>query len=62
MKLLSCPFCAGDNLSVEIRASAWNEQEEEAHVICNDCACMSPVYIWNRRVSVKPNRINSIRA
>ena len=49
MKLEKCPFCGSLHLSIEMRASAWNNQDMESHVICNDCACMSPVYIWNKR-------------
>ncbi|RIW16549.1 hypothetical protein [Vibrio harveyi] len=49
MKFKKCPFCGSAHLSVEEKASAWNNEDLEEHVICNDCASAAPVYIWNIR-------------
>ncbi|WFB46611.1 hypothetical protein [Vibrio coralliilyticus] len=32
-----------------MKPSAWNSNELEHHIICNDCASSGPVYIWNTR-------------
>ncbi|AYV24789.1 hypothetical protein ECB94_26525 [Vibrio mediterranei] len=45
----ACPFCGSNMLLVEWRTSAWNERYSDWHVICQDCACSAPIYIWNRR-------------
>ena len=56
MKLEQCPFCGSHHLSVEMKDSSWDPRYSELHVICNDCACMSPIYIWNNRH--KNNSVN----
>ncbi len=45
----ACPFCDSRHLSVESKTNAWNSQDRELHVVCNDCASSSPIYIWNQR-------------
>ncbi|WP_085058158.1 Lar family restriction alleviation protein [Vibrio coralliilyticus] len=50
MNLKPCPFCGSTHLVKEIKPSAWNSNELEHHIICNDCASSGPVYIWNARV------------
>lgn len=49
MTLKSCPFCGSNHLSIELKPSGWNIKHVEDHVVCSDCACMSPLYIWNMR-------------
>ncbi|KAB1458281.1 hypothetical protein F7O85_11305 [Vibrio panuliri] len=60
MKLESCPFCGSYHLSVEMKASAWNDKHQELHIVCNDCACMTPVYIWNRRQPSKLEELSQL--
>ncbi|WP_375748597.1 hypothetical protein [Vibrio sp. HN007] len=49
MKHKSCPFCGSNLLSVEYLYPAWGGDEKEAHVVCDECAASSPVYIWDQR-------------
>ncbi|WCE32341.1 hypothetical protein [Vibrio sp. SCSIO 43137] len=44
-----CPFCGSRKLSLEYLRSAWGSEEKEAHIVCDDCASSSPVYIWDLR-------------
>jgi len=44
-----CPFCGSRKLSLEYLNSAWGGEEKEAHIVCDDCASASPVYIWDLR-------------
>lgn len=44
-----CPFCGSQKLSVEYLAPAWGGLKKEAHIVCDECASSSPVYIWNHR-------------
>ena len=45
----SCPFCGNKKLSVEYLYSAWGSDEKEVHIVCDECASSSPVYVWNMR-------------
>jgi C4-type Zn-finger protein len=47
MKRKSCPFCGSTLLSVEQLYPAWGGSVKETHVVCDECACSAPVYIWD---------------
>lgn len=47
MKRKTCPFCGSTNLSVEELYPAWGGSIKEAHVVCDECACSAPVYVWD---------------
>ncbi|MDG3085949.1 hypothetical protein P7F88_07500 [Vibrio hannami] len=49
MKHKSCPFCGSNTLSIEYLYPAWGGDEKEAHVVCDECAASSPMYIWDNR-------------
>lgn len=49
MQNKSCPFCGSSQLSIEYSKPAWGGTKKEAHVVCDDCASSSPIYIWNQR-------------
>lgn len=47
-----CPFCGSQTLSVEYLVPAWggsSNEKKEAHIVCDECASSSPIYIWNNR-------------
>lgn len=48
-----CPFCGSKMLTLKSKFSAWDETDRELHIICQDCACSAPVYIWNKRTFEK---------
>jgi hypothetical protein len=41
-----CPLCNSVHLSTGFRTPVWGSNEEELHVICNDCALSVPLYSW----------------
>lgn len=51
MNLKPCPFCGSIHLVKELKPSAWDSNELEYHIVCNDCACSGPVYIWSARAN-----------
>ncbi len=49
MKHKPCPFCENKKLSIEYLYPAWGGDEKEVHIVCDECASSSPIYIWNMR-------------
>lgn len=46
MRVKACPFCDGEDLSLQRMISAWGSKEKELHMVCNNCAASAPFYIW----------------
>lgn len=54
-----CPVCNSFHLSTVFRIPVWGADEEELHVICNDCAFSIPLYSWTSNLDA-PNSNNDM--
>lgn len=51
MRNKACPFCGSEKLSYESLKPVWGNDAKELHIVCDECACSAPAYIWNLRES-----------
>ncbi|WED25208.1 hypothetical protein L3V77_08915 [Vibrio sp. DW001] len=50
---IKCPFCGSCHLSLLSQIPIWGGEEKELHIICDDCACSAPEYVWTQYQRVK---------